>query len=91
LILENWIRLHPKWVSNANYYVFINAIEKYRIFSMINGYSGYNQAPIVEEDIHKIAFTCLGSVVSYSWIIMPFKLNNAETHIKWLWIQSFII
>jgi hypothetical protein len=35
---------------------------------MMNEYSSYNQTLIAEEDIHKIAFRCPGSIVAYEWI-----------------------
>jgi hypothetical protein len=44
--------------------------------SMLDGYSGYNQIFIAEEDVSKIAFRCPGAIGTYEWIVMPFGLKN---------------
>jgi hypothetical protein len=45
----------------------------YEYLSMLDGYSGYNQIYIVEEDVSKTAFRCPGDLGCYEWIMMPIK------------------
>ena len=47
------------------------------ILSFMDGYSGYNQIFIAEEDISKTAFRCPGAIGTYEWVMMPFGLKNA--------------
>ena len=42
----------------------------------MNGYLGYNQIYIAEEDVSKIAFQCPGALGTYKWMVMPFGLKN---------------
>jgi len=44
--------------------------------SMLNGYSGYNQIFIAEEDVSKTAFRCPGALGCYAWLVMPIGLKN---------------
>ena len=44
--------------------------------TFIDGYSGYNQIYLAEEDIHKIAFHCPRSIRILEWVVMPFGLKN---------------
>ncbi|CAI9771376.1 unnamed protein product [Fraxinus pennsylvanica] len=43
----------------------------------MDGYSGYNQIYITEEDIHKTAFRCPGSLGRFEWVVISFGLKNA--------------
>jgi hypothetical protein len=43
----------------------------------LDGYSGYNQIFIAEEDVPKTAFRCPGALGTYEWVVMPFGLKNA--------------
>ena len=52
--------------------LLVNGVEGYQILSMMDGHSGYNQIFIVEKDVHKIAFRCLGSIGTFEWIVMSF-------------------
>lgn len=47
------------------------------IVSLMDGYSGYNQIFIAEEDVPKTAFRCPGSIGTFEWVVMPFGLKNA--------------
>ena len=44
---------------------------------MLDGYSGYNQIFIAEDDISKTAFRCPGALGTYEWVVMPFGFKNA--------------
>lgn len=44
---------------------------------LLDGYSGYNQILIAEEDVPKTAFRCPGALGTYKWVIMPFDFKNA--------------
>ena len=43
--------------------------------SLLDGYSGYNQIYIVENDISKIVFRCPRALGTYEWIVMLFGLK----------------
>jgi hypothetical protein len=61
--------------------LLVDGVAGYQILSMMDGHSGYNQIFIVEEDVHKTAFRCPGSIGTFEWIVMPFGLKNAgETY-----------
>ncbi|XP_072073785.1 uncharacterized protein [Arachis hypogaea] len=47
------------------------------ILSFMDGYSGYNQIFIAEDDMSKTAFRCPGALGTYEWVAMPFCLKNA--------------
>ncbi|XP_015960134.1 uncharacterized protein LOC107484040 [Arachis duranensis] len=48
-----------------------------KILSFMDGYSGYNQIFIAEDDVSKITFRCPGALGTYEWVVMPFGLKNA--------------
>ena len=48
----------------------------HEIVSFMDGYSGYNQIYIAEEDVPKTAFRSLGALGTYEWVVMPFGLKN---------------
>ncbi|XP_058181448.1 uncharacterized protein LOC131299892 [Rhododendron vialii] len=55
----------------------VDATAGYRFLSFMDGYSGYNQIFIAEEDTHKTAFRCPGYIGLFEWIVMAFGLKNA--------------
>ncbi|XP_059650407.1 uncharacterized protein LOC132296208 [Cornus florida] len=55
----------------------IDSAAKHEILSFMDGHSGYNQIYLAEEDVHKTAFRCPGSIGTFDWIVMPFGLKNA--------------
>ena len=48
----------------------------YKVLSFMDGHSGYNQIFIIENDVHKTAFRCPGSIGTFEWVVMPFGLKN---------------
>jgi hypothetical protein len=56
--------------------VLIDVVAKSKVFSIMDGYAGYNQIPMTKEDIHKTTFRCPGSVGAYKWVMMHFRLKN---------------
>jgi len=56
--------------------MLVDSAAGYKYLSMLDGYSGYNQIYIVEEDVSKTAFRCPGALGCYEWIVMPFGLKN---------------
>lgn len=48
----------------------------FEYLSLIDGYSGYNQIFITEEDVAKIVFRCPEALGTYEWVMMPFGLKN---------------
>ena len=57
--------------------LLVDGVAGYPILSMMDGHSGYNQIFITEEDVHKTAFRCPGSIGTFEWIVMSFGLKNA--------------
>ncbi|KAI4370245.1 hypothetical protein MLD38_018615 [Melastoma candidum] len=47
----------------------------HQIMTFMDGFSGYNQIFLAEEDIHKTAFRCPLGI--FEWVVMPFGLKNA--------------
>ena len=47
------------------------------MLSFMNGFLGYNQIRLVEEDQDKTSFTTLWG--TYCYVVMPFRLKNAVT------------
>ncbi|MCI42715.1 pol polyprotein, partial [Trifolium medium] len=43
----------------------------------MDGYSGYNQIFIAEEDVPKTTFRCPGAIGTFEGTVMPFGLKNA--------------
>lgn len=46
--------------------LLIDGVVRHEILSFMDGYSGYNQIYVVEEDVHKIVFRCLGALGTYA-------------------------
>ena len=57
--------------------MLVDSAAGYEYLSMLDGYSGYNQIFIAEEDVSKTAFRCPGALGTYEWVVMPFGLKNA--------------
>ena len=56
--------------------MLVDSAAGYKYLSMLDGYFGYNQIYIVEEDVSKTTFRCPGALGCYEWIVMPFGLKN---------------
>lgn len=50
----------------------------HKYLSMLDGYSGYNQIFIADEDVPKMTFRRPNALGTYEWAVMPFGLKNAE-------------
>ena len=57
--------------------MLVDSAAGFEFLSMLDGYSGYNQIFIAEEDVSKTAFRCPGALGTYEWVVMPFGLKNA--------------
>ena len=57
--------------------MLVDSAAGFEYLSMLDGYSGYNQIFIAEEDVSKTAFRCPGALGTYEWVVMPFGLKNA--------------
>ncbi|XP_050222757.1 uncharacterized protein LOC126672848 [Mercurialis annua] len=55
----------------------IDATADHELLSFMDGYSGYNQIFIAENDTWKTAFRCPGAIGTFEWVVMPFGLKNA--------------
>ena len=58
--------------------MLIDSTTDNEILSLLDGYLGYNQIYIVENDIFKTAFRCPWALGTYEWIIISFGLKNAS-------------
>src|SRR3954466_481182 len=56
--------------------MLVDSAAGFEYLSMLDGYSGYNQIFIAEEDVFKTAFRCPGAIGTYEWVVMPFGLKN---------------
>jgi hypothetical protein len=52
--------------------MLIDSAAGFEFLSMLDGYSGYNQIFIAEEDVSKTTFRCSGALGTYEWVVMPF-------------------
>ncbi|XP_051140131.1 uncharacterized protein LOC127257705 [Andrographis paniculata] len=57
--------------------MLVDSMARYEVLSFMDGYSGYNQIYLAEEDTHKTAFRCTGAIKIFEWIVMPFGPKNA--------------
>jgi hypothetical protein len=57
--------------------MLINNASGHRVISFLDGNIGYNQNFIVEEDMSKMTFHCLGFISLFEWVVMTFGLKNA--------------
>src|SRR3954471_1184711 len=57
--------------------ILVDSAAGFEYLSMLDGYSGYNQIFIADEDVPKPAFRCPGALGTYEWVVMPFGLKNA--------------
>lgn len=56
--------------------MLVDSAAGFEYLSMLDGYSGYSQIFIVDEDVPKIAFRCPGALGTYEWVVMPFGFKN---------------
>lgn len=56
--------------------MLVNSGACHEYLSILDGYFGYNQILIAEEDIPKTVFRCPGALGTYEWVVMPFSLKN---------------
>src|SRR3954464_8286096 len=57
--------------------MLVDSAAGFEYLSLLDGYSGYNQIFIADEDVPKTAFRCPGALGTYEWVVMPFGLKNA--------------
>ena len=57
--------------------MLVDCTENNELFSLMDGFSRYNQILIVVDDISKTVFRCTGSLGTFEWLVMPFGLKNA--------------
>jgi hypothetical protein len=59
--------------------MLINNASGHRVITFLDGNAGYNQIFMVEEDMSKTAFHCLGFISSFECVVMTFGLKNIDT------------
>lgn len=57
--------------------MLVDSAVGFEYLSMLDGYSGYNQILIDEDDVPKTTFRCPRALGTYEWVVMPFGLKNA--------------
>ena len=57
--------------------LLIDAASRYEYISYMDGYAGYHQLRIAQEDCNKIVFRCPKSLGLFEYVVMPFVLKNA--------------
>ncbi|KAH9298554.1 hypothetical protein KI387_030236, partial [Taxus chinensis] len=67
--------------------MIVDSTAGYEMLSLMDGFFGYNQIKIVEEDKHKINFTTPWGTFYYQ--VMPFGLKNAGATYQWAMIVIF--
>ena len=58
--------------------MLVDSAAGFEYLSMLDGYSGYNQIFIADEDVLKMEFRCPRALGTNEWVIMPFGLNNSR-------------
>ncbi|KAH9326282.1 hypothetical protein KI387_006460, partial [Taxus chinensis] len=61
--------------------MIVDSTEGYKMLSLMDGFSGYNQIKIAKEDQHKITFTTPWGTFCYQ--VMPFGLKNVGATYQW--------
>jgi len=56
--------------------MLVDSVAGFEYLSMLDGYTGFIQIFIAEEDVLKTAFRCPGALGCYEWLVMPFGLKN---------------
>ena len=56
--------------------MLVDSAAGFEYLSILDGYSGYNQFFIAEEDVSKTAFRCPGALGCHEWLVMLFGLRN---------------
>ena len=59
--------------------MLVNVVANNGILTFMDGYLGFNQIYLAEEDIHKTTFRCPRSIRIFEWVVMPFRLKNVGT------------
>nr|XP_025678209.1 uncharacterized protein LOC112778055 [Arachis hypogaea] len=62
-------------LNNAD--MLIDFAAENEILNFMDGYLGYNQIFIAEDDVSKTTFRCPGGLGTYECVVMPFGLKNA--------------
>ena len=62
--------------------LLVDGASRYKVLSFMDGHSGYNQIFIAENDVHKTAFRCLGSIGTFECVVMPFGLKKCWGYIS---------
>ena len=58
--------------------MLVDSAAGFEYLSMLDGYAGYNQIFIADDDVPKTALRCLGALGTYEWVVMPFGLKNSR-------------
>ncbi|GKU99855.1 hypothetical protein SLEP1_g12638 [Rubroshorea leprosula] len=62
--------------------LLVNGVARHRILSFMDGYSGYNQIFIAEEDISEMTFRCLGNICK-TRVFSPLLKLQPDVDFKW--------
>lgn len=58
--------------------MLVDSAMSFKYLNMLDGYSGYNQIFIADEDVLKTVFWCSRTLGTYEWVVMPFSFKNTR-------------
>jgi hypothetical protein len=58
--------------------LLVDSVLGNKVISFLDGKEGYNQIFMVKEDVSKTAFRCSGFIGLFEWVVMTFRMKNAD-------------
>jgi hypothetical protein len=58
--------------------MLVNDASGHKVLSFLDGNVGYNQFFMAKEDMYKTALRCPGFVGLFEWVVITFRLKNAD-------------
>ena len=67
--------------------VLVDNTSQHKVFSFMDGFSGYNQIKMAPEDMEKTTFVTQWGTLCYK--VMPFSLKNTTATYQWAMVALF--
>jgi hypothetical protein len=58
--------------------LLVDSVLGNKVISFLDGKEGYNQIFMAKEDVSKTAFCCSGFIGLFEWVVMTFRMKNAD-------------
>jgi hypothetical protein len=58
--------------------LLVDSVLGNKVISFLDGKEGYNQIFMAKEDVSKTAFRCSGFIGLFEWVVMTFRMKNAD-------------